>query len=137
MALMQINWKPSRRELRQFSALWVGFFGLVGAYCLWIGGSLTAAVVLWAISAAGVVGWVVPQFIRPIYVMWLALAMPIGWTISHLLLLVMYYLVLTPIGLIMRVCGYDPLQRRFDRNAASYWRDHEQSREFEQYFKQF
>ncbi|MEX2140396.1 MAG: SxtJ family membrane protein [Pirellulales bacterium] len=137
MALLQINWNPNRRELRQFAALWVGFFGLIGVYCLLVSGSLTAAVALWAISVIGIVGWFVPSFIRPPYVVWLALAMPIGWTISHLLLLIMFYLVLTPIGLIMRVCGYDPLQRRFDRSAQSYWHDLEQNKDFDQYFKQF
>jgi hypothetical protein len=137
MALLQINWNPNRRELRQFAALWVGFFGLIGVYCLSVSGSLTAAVALWAISVVGIVGWFVPSLIRPLYVVWLALAMPIGWTISHLLLLVMFYLVLAPIGLIMRVCGYDPLQRRFDRSAKSYWHDQGQDGEIEQYFKQF
>jgi hypothetical protein len=137
MALLQINWKPNRRELRQFSALWVGFFGLIGGYCHFFQGSSTAAVILWVVSAVGVVGWVIPSFIRPLYVVWIALAMPIGWTISHLLLLAMYYLVFTPIGLIMRACGYDPLDRRFDRTAKSYWHDHDQNLAFEQYFKQF
>jgi uncharacterized membrane protein HdeD (DUF308 family) len=30
MALLDIKWNPSRRELKQFAALWVGFFGLIG-----------------------------------------------------------------------------------------------------------
>ena len=137
MALLQINWKPNRRELRQFAALWVGFFGLIGVYCLWGKGASTAAVVFWAISVVGVVGWFVPSFIHPLYAVWMALAMPIGWTISHLLLLAMYYLVFTPIGLMMRACGYDPLERRLDRTAKSYWRDLEQNTGFNQYFKQF
>jgi hypothetical protein len=137
MALLQINWNPNRRELRQFAALWVGFFGLIGVYCLWVGDSLTLAVTLWAVSVVGVAGWFIPTCIRPFYVVWLAIAMPIGWTVSHVILLIMYYLVLTPMGLIMRVCGYDPLQRRFDRSAKTYWRDQEQSGSPEQYFKQF
>ena len=32
MALVEINWNPSRRELKQFGLLWVVFFGLIGAY---------------------------------------------------------------------------------------------------------
>lgn len=137
MALLQINWNPNRRELRQFAALWVGFFGLIGLYYLLVNGSSTAAGVLWAVSAVGVVGWFVPSFIRPPYVVWIALAMPIGWTLSHVLLLGMFYFVFTPIGLIMRACGYDPLERRLDRNAKSYWRDLDQDVGFDQYFKQF
>jgi hypothetical protein len=137
MALLQLNWKPNRRELRQFAALWVGFFGLIGLYCFLVRESSTAAIVLWAISVVGVGGWFVPSLIRPLYVVWIALAMPIGWTVSHLLLLAMFYLVFTPIGLIMRACAYDPLARRFDRVAKSYWHDHERNAEFHRYFKQF
>jgi hypothetical protein len=137
MALVQINWKPKPRELRQFAALWLVFFGLIGAYLRFVGGAPTAAAVLWAISLVGVVGMLAPSFVRPLYVVWMGLAMPIGWLVSHLLLLVMYYLVLTPIGLIMRACGYDPLERRFDRTAKSYWYDQEPTTGFEQYFKQF
>jgi hypothetical protein len=137
MALLQINWKPNRRELRQFAALWLGFFGLIGSYCRWVHDSSTAAIVLWAISVVGVGGWFVPSLIRPLYVVWIALAMPIGWTVSHLLLLAMFYLVFTPIGLIIRACGYDPLARRFDRTAASYWREHDRNPGFDRYFKQF
>jgi hypothetical protein len=137
MALLQTNWKPSQRELRQFATLWVGFFGLIGLYFLLVRGSLTAAVALWAISVVGIVGWLVPSFIRPLYVVWMALAMPIGWTVSHLVLLAVFYLIITPIGLIMRACGYDPLERRFDRTAKSYWHDLDQNTAFDQYFKQF
>jgi hypothetical protein len=137
MALVQINWKPKPRELRQFAGLWLGFFGLLGAYFRFVAEASTAATLLWAISLVGVLGLFAPSFVRPLYVVWMALAMPIGWLVSHLLLLTMYYLVLTPIGLIMRVCGYDPLERRLDRTAKSYWHDQEQAAGFEQYFKQF
>ena len=45
---------------------------------------------------------------------------PIGWVVSHLLLGVVYFLVLTPIGLTLRALGRDPLERRFDQSASSY-----------------
>jgi hypothetical protein len=136
MALVEINWNPGRRELRQFALLWIGFFGLVGAYCLWVVGSLPAASALWIAAGAGLPGYFRPGFMRPIYILWMALALPIGWVISHLLLLVVYYLVLTPIGLVMRIVGYDPLNRQFDR-STSYWITHDTAPETSRYFKQF
>ncbi len=48
-------------------------------------------------------------------------ARPIGWTISHVPIAALYYLVVTPIGLAMRPFGRDPLARRFDPDAQSYW----------------
>jgi hypothetical protein len=40
---------------------------------------------------------------------------------SHIILALVYYIVLTPIGVFMRMLGKEPLSLRFDRNAESYW----------------
>lgn len=137
MALLDINWNPKPRELRQFAVLWLVVFGLIGAYSLWGRGSLPAAAAFWVVAAAGLVGYLRPGFLRPVYILWMALAWPIGWTISHLLLLSVYYLVLTPIGLLMRLFGNDPLQRRFDPSAKTYWTPHDPGADEARYFKQF
>jgi hypothetical protein len=137
MALIEVNWNPVRRELKQFALLWLGFFGLMGAYCLWGKGSPAAATAFWVVAAAGLLGYFQPRVLRPVYILWMALALPIGWTVSHLLLLAVYYLVVTPIGLVMRLIGYDPLNRRFDRSAKSYWTQHDPGAETARYFKQF
>jgi hypothetical protein len=44
-----------------------------------------------------------------------------GATISRLILVVVFYLVVTPTGLAMRAMGKHPLDLRWDREAASYW----------------
>jgi hypothetical protein len=137
MALLDVNWKPARRELRQFALMWIGFFGLIGMYALWRHDSLRAAVVLWIVAATGLAGVLRPGVFRPVYLVWMALALPIGWTVSHLLLVIVYYIVLTPIGLLMRLVGFDPLERRLDRSANSYWIAHEPPADARQYFKQF
>ena len=137
MALLDVNWKPARRELRQFAMIWIGFFGLIGVYALWRHDSQRAAVVFWAVAVAGLAGVALPSLFRPVYLAWMALAFPIGWTVSHLLLVIVYYVVLTPIGLLMKLVGFDPLERRFDRSADSYWVAHETPKDATQYFKQF
>jgi hypothetical protein len=137
MALIEINWNPCRRELRQFGLSCVAFFGLIGAYCLWIRGSQTPAIVFWAVASVGVLGYFLPSWLWPVYVLWMTIALPIGWGVSHLLLLLVYYLVFTPVGLLMRLVGYDPMNRRFDRAAKSYWTAHESIVEMSRYFKQY
>jgi hypothetical protein len=134
---LDINWDPGRRELKQFALLWLGFFFLVGVYCLAVADSAAAAAVLWAVAAAGIAGYLRPGLLRPVYLLWMALAYPIGWTVSHVLLLAVYYLVVSPIGWIMRLVGYDPLDRRFDQSVESYWTPHDPSAEAARYFKQF
>lgn len=137
MALLDVNWRPSRRELRQFALIWIGFFGLIGVYCLWRQDSLRAATAFWVVAAAGIVGYLRPGIFRPVYVLWMALAFPIGWTISHLVLLILFYLVLTPIGLLMRLFGYDPMERKLDRSAKSYWTAHHPAMDAARFFKQY
>ncbi|RMF22645.1 MAG: hypothetical protein D6760_07010 [Deltaproteobacteria bacterium] len=137
MAMIDINWHPSRRELRQFAALWLGVFGLIGAWKLY--GSSGAAGWPWAIvaGALGLPGLLWPPLVRPVYVAWMALAFPIGWTVSHLLLALIYYGVVTPIGLILRASGTDPMMRRFDPEAETYWVEHRTGDDKSRYFKQF
>ena len=64
-------------------------------------------------------------------------AFPIGWTISHVLLFVVYFVILTPVGWLLRLSGKDLLDRRLDRDAVSYWTERTASRDASRYFRQF
>ena len=48
-------------------------------------------------------------------------AYPIGWVVGHVMIGVVFFTVVTPIGLLMRALGRDPLQRKFDASRTSYW----------------
>lgn len=137
MAMMEINWNPSRKELRQFGFLCLAFFGVLAVLGFRRSG-LTLGVELLAGAAVvgGVLGAVAPQLLKYIFVGWIVAVFPIGWTVSHLLLGFIYFFVLTPIGLIMRVLGHDPMNRTLDRRASSYWTTHEQA-PVARYFRQF
>lgn len=98
------------------------FVAVLGGLLWWRTGDVQTALTAWLTGTALTsIYWVIPIVRRPIHVGWMYAAFPIGWTVSHLLIALVYYLVLTPIGLLMRAAGYDPLQRRFDRTAATYW----------------
>jgi hypothetical protein len=51
-----------------------------------------------------------PPAIRLVFVGLILMTFPIGWVVSHLLLGLIFYGVVTPIGLILRIIGHDPLQ---------------------------
>ena len=138
MAVIDINWNPSKRELRQFAAMVLAFFGVVGGVILYRGGSLTIPTVIWGVSGTvGVLGLIAPRAIKYIYVGWICAAFPIGWTISHLLLGVIFYGVITPIGLIMRLFGHDPMHRHFDPSVDTYWIERVPTEDQSHYFRQF
>lgn len=122
MSIVQVNRDPSRRQLNQFGFVWLGFVALFGVIAWFKLGSPGLARGLWlAAVVVPVIGWLVPAFMRLVFVGMSYLAWPIGFVVSHVVLAAVYYLVLTPIGLIMRLFGYDPMRRGFDREAASYW----------------
>jgi len=135
--MIDINWHPERRELRQFAGLWLGFFGLIGGWTLYRGGADAAWPWLAGAAVVGFPGLLLPALMRPIYVAWMALAFPIGWTVSHLLLGAIFYLVVTPIGLLVRLFGNDPMERHYDPEAASYWVEHRTGDDKSRYFRQF
>lgn len=138
MSLMRINHNPSRRQLAIFGVCWLLFFGCIGIASLRRGDSWTTAAIVWAIAAiVPVVGWPLPKFMRLVYVGMAYLAFPIGFIVSHLILGVVYYFVVTPTGLLMRLFGHDPLHRRFDANSESYWVPRETPTDMKRYFRQF
>lgn len=66
-------------------------------------------------------GAAIPAVLKPIYSVWMALAVVLGFIMTRVILTIVFYLVVTPIGLIMRAVGRDPLDRKLDSNASSYW----------------
>jgi hypothetical protein len=130
---------PDRRTLRQFAAIWLVFFSVLA---IWQGmwrGYATAGYVLAAIAfIVGVPGLVAPAKIRPVYVAATVLAFPIGWLVSHVILAVLYYGILTPVGMLFRIIGRDPLGRR--RSAitpVTYWTTKRKPASAREYFNQF
>ena len=77
-------------------------------------------------------------FLRRLYAVWMAIGKAIGWVVSHVIMTVIYYAVITPFGLIGRLFGYDPLRLRTPRDVQTYWVERPQA-EFspEQYETQY
>jgi hypothetical protein len=138
VALIHVNNDPSRRQLQQFGFVWMGFLLLFAALAWW---RLDAPdVARWLVVASvvvPVVGWLWPAFMKAVYVGLSYAAFPIGFVVSHVVMAVVYYLVVTPIGLVMRVLGHDPMHRRFDPETPTYWIERQPVRDPKRYYRQF
>ncbi len=122
MSVVQINRNPTPRQLRQFGWIWMAFVALFGAVAWFKFDNPVVARGLWiAAVAVPVAGWALPAFMRLVFLGMSYLAWPIGFVVSHVILAAVYYLVVTPIGLVMRLVGYDSMKKTVDREAASYW----------------
>lgn len=138
MDLIEKNLPATSSQLRIFGVLLAIFFGLVGGLVLYHTSSWILAYVIWSAALVVCVFYYTVKSSQPlIFRAWMAAVYPIGWFISHMLLALIYYLVITPIGLIVRLCKRDPLQREFDRSATTYWMDCRRNENVERYFQQF
>ena len=138
MALIEINLSPSRSQMTWFGFIMASFCGLLGGIFFFFTAQLTVAYVLWTIGVvvAGLY-YLSLAFRRPMYLVWMYAIFPLGWVISHLLFAVVYFLIITPIGGIMRLCGRDSMQRKSKDALTTYWVEHRTGKQLDQYFKQF
>lgn len=138
MAMIDIQWNPGARELRQFSVLFLVFGCGLTTYWLWGDLGSTLALSLYGVSVAvGVLGLAVPPLVKPVFLTLTLISFPIGMVVSYVLLLVVYYVVLTPIGLLLRVMGKDPMSREIDKKRESYWVERPAPAEVKRYFQQY
>ena len=138
MALAPIPWNADRKTLREFSEAWLFVFGMVAApLALWRG-QTRWAVALWVAALIGrAVGLVLPMALKPLFLGMLLAGWPIGWVVSNVILAAVYFGMVTPIGLLLRLSRGNPLQPRFDRDATTYWRDVPYSASARDYLRQF
>ena len=112
--------KTGKRELRKFGLLVGGAFVLLGAILL-LRHRPAAPYFLIAGALLILPGLIAPRILKPIYIVWMLLAVLLGFVVSIILLILFFFLVITPIGLAARCLGNDFLNLKLDRPAASYW----------------
>ncbi len=110
-----------KNGLRQFGlttgSIVAGLFGVLLPWLLglafpvwpWI---IAGILILWALAA--------PSSMRPAYYGWMRFGLVIGAVMTRLILGIVFYLVVLPIGFVMRLSGKDPMMRRFDAQATTY-----------------
>ncbi len=136
MSLIKINRHPSLHDLRIFAAVGVIVFSVL-SYTMQLKGSFTASMVLlFAAFFLLFAGLLTPRSLRLIYLGAIYLTFPIGFVLSHLILAAVYVLVFTPVGLTMRILGYDPLRRRREPLRSTYWEPKTTARSPASYLKQ-
>ncbi len=87
--------------------------------------------------ALGALLWLVPRIARPLYVAWHFVGCCVGFVVGNAVFIAVFYFAVTPVGLILRALGRDPLKRRFERDAATYWEPVEKSVDVRRYFRQY
>jgi len=139
MALIGVNRNPTKRQLLVFAdVLFPCFCALVGYLALLWPGSWPLSISIWVLG--GLVAGsalVAPRFACLVYLAWMYAALPLRCIVSYLLMFIVFFFLMVPIGLVMRMLGRDPLMRKFDSEAGTYWTPQDMRERREQYFRQF
>jgi hypothetical protein len=110
----------SPREIRKFGYLFAGVGVVAAAFLFWKGNPgwrwVAGFALLFLLGGA-----LAPSALRPVYRIWMRFAFVLAWINTRVLLTLFFLLVITPVGVIMRLCGRDILDRRIDRARRSYW----------------
>jgi len=108
-----VDRNPSPEMLRRWSFITAGMLGCIATFALLLWpDSCQPIVALWlagVVLAAGIIG---PVVSRPLHCSWMALAQIIATVIGTVTLALVYFLVITPIGVASRLAGRDLLQQR-------------------------
>lgn len=113
--------ETTKAQLRKYAWLMTGALSTIGALAL-IRGNHKSSIVFF--SAAGlflIFGLASPTVLGPVYRLWMGLAQVLAWINTRIILSLLYYVMLTPVSLIMKMIGRDALKRRVDRSRSSYW----------------
>lgn len=111
---------PDKKGLREFGLIMGGFFVcLFGLLFPWLF-SFAFPVWPWILATAlWIPALLIPNSLKPIYYGWMFFALILGWINTRLLLALVFYLMITPMGLIMRLFGKNAMKNRLD-NSESY-----------------
>ena len=138
MMMEVVRKKKSWRAEREFGLIVGGMFLLLSCWWLYRGKFHTLTQITLPLGIVLVFfGAIVPRVLFYPNRAWMALAEALSYVSTHIVLGFVYFFVITPIGLIKRMTGWDPLNRRAPR-SESYWRDYSpRQRDSRHYEKMF
>jgi hypothetical protein len=145
---MRVDWHPGRAQLRSFGLVYAAVSAGLGTWAflhhrvlgldLAPDTSAWVATGLWGMAAgSAVVAALAPRALRPLYCGLTAITLPIGYVVSHAVMTLVFFAVLTPIAVVFRLVGRDPLRRRWERTRGTYWEPRGASGDVRRYYRQF
>jgi hypothetical protein len=114
------NIKSGKKDLRNFAIvigvalLLIGLLMLLKKNHAFIYLFITSGIIL-------ILGFILPVVLKPLQKIWMTFAVIMGWIVSRIILIILFFIILTPISLISRLFGKKYLDIRMDKTEDSYW----------------
>ena len=110
-----------RRTITSFALIVSGALLAIAAYQRWRGAEPWVVLTLVSIAAVlSLLSAIAPSLLRPVYRGWMYIGEALGWLNTRIILSLVFFLVVTPIGLLMRLFGRSPIATA---KRDSYWTD--------------
>jgi len=139
MGLLSLNLKPSEKQLRSFGDIALFMCNFVGLLMMQMADLTFRAFLI--ICIGGMVIYLLSRIstrlVRPVYVGLTVVTFPIGWLVSHAVMALFYYVVISGVGLVFKLLKRDPLHLAGHPDAESYWMPYPHKRASRDYFHQF
>lgn len=114
------NITSSKKDIRKFSYLVGGILIILSLFLLWKGSSSFQLILGIGVGLI-IVGIVFPGLLKPIYLAWMTFAVILGWIMTRVILTVLFYIIVTPIGLIAKLFRQKFLDLSFRTDKDTYW----------------
>ena len=129
--------KTGKKDLRSFGVI-IGIILLLIAGFLFYKEKESFQIFLYIAGSFIGFGLIIPIILKPIYIVWMTFAVILGWFMTRLILSLLFYVIITPIGVVLRIFGKDFLEIKKESVQGSYWNQRDSNIEKNQnYEKQF
>jgi hypothetical protein len=105
---------------RSFGLTFAVVFLLIGGLLAWRGHGWGYGVVVAGVGFA-VVAFAAPRLLTPLNRVWLRVGLALHHVVNPVIMGALFYLTITPVGVVMRLAGKDFLRLKFDPGASTYW----------------
>ncbi len=139
MALVALNLNPSKKMLRDFGDIALCMCNVIGGLLVCL--DKLSARGFFVFCLIGVIIYVLSRIsttlVKPIYQGMMLVTFPIGYVVSHIVMGLFYYVVVTGVAFVFKLLRRDHLHRKYNPQAKTYWLTYTKKRPSENYFRQF
>ena len=108
------------RRLRNFGITMAVVLSIIGSIMLWY--DKPNCMYLYIVSGVLLFcSLVAPKLLIPLEWCWMKLAYILGYIMTRVILTIVYYLAVTPVGLLRQLFNRDPLREKIDKSVETYW----------------
>lgn len=114
------NIKGNKSEWKKFGFTMGTILTIIGFFLLWKKND-NYDYILYLAAAFFIIGLFSPSVLKPVYKVWMALSVVMSFIMTRVIMVIIFYLIVTPAGLIASLTGKKFLDMKIDKSVKSYW----------------